>query len=256
MKTIGLIIAAGKQTRFSLELPKALVPIAEGKSLLEVNINELKKRCDRIYITCSKENINFFKKEISRIKIPGVFLIEIESGLGCGDAVLKSLRWLNKYFTNLNNVDPISVLMLWGDSLQDNETIWDSLNTFEFGNSDIVVPVKYEETPYVKFIEKNEYINSVKFSKYGDTCKNGYHDFSIFYFNLKPVLKFLEKLRKKFTDKKNKLEYTCRDNQLIFLDIFNYTDIKGKLLPIEANEIINGFNTLDEYLLMCGQRST
>lgn len=254
MKPLGLIIAAGKQTRFSMELPKALVPIKDGKSLLELNILQLKNYCEKIYITCSKENINFFKKELSKIKLSNIFLIEIESGLGCGDAVLKTLRWLNKHYSQLNKSEKSSVIMIWGDSIQTNQDVFNSIKSMDFKGYDIGVPAQIENKPYVKFNETNLMIDEVLFSKYDTIASSGYHDFSIFHFKLKPVLKFLEKMRKKFTDKSdNSFTYLCRKNQLIFLDIFNFTDIKGKIFKIEKTNDINGFNTLNEYLILCGQ---
>ena len=45
----GLIIAAGKQSRFESDIPKALVPY-KGRRLLDINVDIMKSVCDVVYV--------------------------------------------------------------------------------------------------------------------------------------------------------------------------------------------------------------
>ena len=99
----GLIIAAGKQSRFNSEVPKALVPY-KGKPLLETNIERLRKYCNIVYVVCSPENKQWFSKYDK---------IVIKSGLGCGDAVYNALVSLPPV-----SIDD-SVFIQWGDCAVD-----------------------------------------------------------------------------------------------------------------------------------------
>ena len=83
----GLIIAAGNQTRFNYDIPKALVKINDV-NLLDLNINYMKSYVDKIYVVCSFNNDKYFSNDINKIVI--------ESGKGCGDAVMKALSKLHK----------------------------------------------------------------------------------------------------------------------------------------------------------------
>ena len=71
----GLIIAAGNQTRFKSDIPKALV-MYNGKRLLDRNIEVMEKFCDDIRVVVSTEMQN---------KFTGYKCIVIDSGKGCGD---------------------------------------------------------------------------------------------------------------------------------------------------------------------------
>ena len=48
MRTYGLIIAAGNQTRFDSVTPKALVEY-NGRKLLDINIEVMNHFCDKVY---------------------------------------------------------------------------------------------------------------------------------------------------------------------------------------------------------------
>ena len=96
----GFIIAAGNQTRFNSSVPKALSKLG-NKTCLDYTISKLENICDKVFVVCSKDKENYFLN---------YNIISIESGLGCGDAILKTLR---KFNFNSND----SCFIQWGDSI-------------------------------------------------------------------------------------------------------------------------------------------
>ena len=76
----GLIIAAGKQSRFKSEIPKAVMPISKQKTILDINIATLNTKCDISFVVCGKHNSEYFNQYNNII---------IDSGKGCGDAVMR-----------------------------------------------------------------------------------------------------------------------------------------------------------------------
>ena len=95
MMIYGLIIAAGKQSRFNSRIPKCLSKI-DNKCILDSSIDNLSQYCGAVYITCSIDCLSFFSDYDN--------IISIESGKGSGDAILKSIA----YIINNNNVSNIS----------------------------------------------------------------------------------------------------------------------------------------------------
>ena len=65
MKTYGIILAAGKQSRFNDDIPKALAE-GNGKILLQHNYETLKNQCEKIYVVTSLENNHFFKDSLDK----------------------------------------------------------------------------------------------------------------------------------------------------------------------------------------------
>ena len=198
----GLVISAGKQKRFGDKLPKSLVKY-KGLTLLKINMNNLSFHCNKVYVVCSYENEPYF------FDYPH---ITIDSGYGCGDAVLKALEKLPLKRNDM-------VFIQWGDSLQEYK-IYRSL--IDYYNSGVIIPCQIEKNPYVKL----EPIGTkrVLFSKYGEKTSEGYHDLSLFYGNAKNILNALKKTARKLS--KNGLYNNKHGNELNFLDIFNETNIK------------------------------
>lgn len=139
--TYGLIVCAGKQTRFKSQTPKALIKLKD-ECLLDINIKVMSKLCDEIYVVVSHENKDYFNNYKT---------IEIESGFGCGDAVMKALQSLD-----IKNDDYACIA--WGDTLL-TDTIIDSLiEPISLGYNSfpcIFIPCTYEEHPYVLLDRKS-----------------------------------------------------------------------------------------------------
>ncbi len=219
--TYGLIIAAGKQTRFTSDIPKALVKI-KNTTLLDMNIENMKEYCDKIYVVCSFNNEEYFDRYN---KIP------IESGKGNGDAILKALDIIDNDYCNC--------IIKWGDAYHDKE-IYKEINF----NNKLVIPVKYEENPYVQlYTDTENNIEKVTFSKYNEKITDGYHDLSIFYVNIGYIREYLIKFANKITINGNYVHK--HNNELEFLDLFNDTDIIGKIQIINDDNIFS-FNTIEE----------
>lgn len=229
----GLIISAGKQTRFKSECPKALAKIGDER-VLDINIRHMKQFCDKVFVVCSYENKDWFH-DYERI--------EIESGYGCGDAVMKGLEKLNASSYDY-------VFVQWGDCVH-KSTIYQSLiNAIAFGEDEVVdgvvIPCVTEEKPYVQ-ITPNPYSRrfSVFFSKYGEKTSRGYHDLSLFYSRVSYLLRYLHTFKDNIWDKEKKCYVHKHGNEMQFLDVFNETLICGLLLDMGDYKDFS-FNTEEE----------
>lgn len=219
----GLIIAAGNQTRFKTDIPKAIMPI-NNTTLLDINIKSMSNYTDKIYVVCSYNNKDYFDNYNTII---------INSGKGCGDAILKALDYLS---------DNNDCYIKWGDSLHLDD-IYSRMNI----NNKMIIPVRYEENPYVQIIaNENNKIEKILFSKYGENITDGYHDLSLFYANIGYLKYYLKEFANKILDKETNSYIHKHNNELQFLDIFNETEIEGYINILDG---INdySFNTLEEF---------
>ena len=218
----GLIISAGNQTRFKKDTPKAL-QVIKDKILLDTNILNLEKVCNEVYVVCSTKNEDYFKNYKR---------IVIESGLGCGDAVMKALQ-------NLILKEEDLVFIQWGDSYQDKTIYKYMLKNYK---GKVLVPCILEFEPYTSIYEDDGYL-SVRFKKYGEVLGYGYHDLSVFLGNAIEIKDKLEEFAKKISfNGKYKHKH---NNEMTFLDVFNETTLKGQIL---TGKNFNGFsfNTIEE----------
>jgi len=226
-KKIGLILAAGRQTRFNSETPKALVKYGESTAL-EHNIGVLKPNVDEIYVVCSTYNYDLFKQYGS----DNIIVKSIDGGLGCGHGVMKALELIKGY---------ADIVLIWGDSIQNEQVVSKLVNVYR---GYFLVPVVEENKPYVQFKESNKFITKVSFSKFNDKIDDiGYHDLSIFAFDKELVLKKLKEMHKKYWKDE---EYNTRSKELVFLDLFNENKRFGKILKFKDIED-RSFNTVEEY---------
>ena len=223
--TLGLIICAGKQTRFHSSLPKALVEY-EGKPLLDLNIENMQEYCDKIYVVCSYENESYFNNYNKII---------INSGNGCGYAVLRALEQLN-----LSEND--SCFIQWGDAYLDKSVYYYTKKDWD--KVCVRIPCVKEEKPYVQLIQYEHGIR-VKFSKFGETITPGYHDLSLFYGNALNIKNKLKEFENKILDKDGKYHHK-HNNELEFLDIFNETDVDGQIIEFSNNYKCFSFNTIEQ----------
>lgn len=232
----GLIIAAGKQSRFTDSRPKALSTIG-NTCLLDINVHNMLKVCDQVWVICSHENVDHFVVPASKL---GAYVLDIDSGYGSGDAILKALCSLN-----LSKTD--RVFIQWGDCISHDNihqylyTICDSYSV----DRGAIIPCVYEQTPYVRLAPKGKGI-TVHFSKYGDMVKPGYHDISIFYANAYILRKYLSEFAAKIADTASPTHYKHKHgNEMEFLDLFNETRIPVELMVLD-NYVDLSFNTVDE----------
>lgn len=231
----GLILAAGNQHRFLSDRPKALADY-KGECLLDHNIEELSKVCEKVYVVCSYSNVYYFDDKYNKIVI--------ESGYGSGDAVFSALERIKPKFRD-------RCIIQWGDSIVHDNIISRTFDYKALGVYGAVVPCVYEENPYVKLEKTSDTTISVKFSKFGEVTGPGYHDISIFYCNAFKLYHYLRIFRSNILnvlDKNtnpNKYNFPKHDNEMEFLDVFNMTDMAAKLKILDDYKDLS-FNTKEE----------
>jgi hypothetical protein len=230
----GFIIAAGNQSRFNSELPKALVSVGNsGVPLLHYNITMMNKYCDKVFVVCSHKNKVYFTAYNSVYNDAN--LIVIDSGLGCGDAIYKALCNVDIYPND-------RCFIQWGDSIQKKST-YDKVAEYATYSS-VVIPCTIEDSPYVQIKPDGENRVKVLFSKFGDPITKGYHDLSLFYCNCYDLFKAMESI---VTSWYNGVDYNMNNREYSFLDTFNYTDISVDILDV--GEVgLNSFNTVEDLI--------
>jgi choline kinase len=228
----GLILAAGNQNRFLSDKPKALADY-KGECLLDHNIEELSKVCEKVYVVCSTTNEHYFDNKYNKIIV--------ESGYGSGDAILSALDQIRPTFRD-------KCIIQWGDSISHNDIISKSFDAKELGVYGIVVPCVYEEHPYVQFIQQSNLSIKVLFSKFDEPVSAGYHDISIFYCNAFQIYHNLNTYKMWILNPEpgdKKYIYPEHGDEMEFLDILNHTDITAKLKIVEDYKDLS-FNTIEE----------
>lgn len=220
----GLIISAGNQRRFASEKPKALLDTPIGETLLDLNMANMHEVCDLVYVVCSTQNQSWFDTPDK---------IVIDSGKGCGDAVMKALKQLP-----LKADD--KVFIQWGDSYH-KVSLYRLLQDRYMGK--FLIPCQEEDNPYVWIISERRGVK-VYFSKYGETCTSGYHDLSLFYGNALELLSYLEEFRDQIEKDGNYIHK--HGNEMQFLDVFNETVMPAAIIEVSDYQGFS-FNTIDEF---------
>lgn len=228
----GFIICAGNQARFDSRIPKALVEYQE-MPLLSHNIHNMEAFCDKIVVVCSVENYFYFNNYKG--------ILAISSGRGCGDAVLTALNQFD-----FNEED--TCFIQWGDSLQRPE-IYECLKEKYTGTA--LIPCVVEEKPYVQITETDNHHVSVSFSKFNETTSKGYHDLSVFYANAIELRNKLKEFSDKIKDDEGQYIHK-HNNEMVFLDVFNETDIKADVYDMGVYEDFS-FNTVEQFNKLKGE---
>jgi len=216
----GLFFSAGNQTRFGSNVPKALAQIG-NKTLLDYNIKNIAPFVGKYYVVCSHNNSNYFDDYNK---------IVIDSGKGCGDAVMQALL-------KLKPKDNDYCYIQWGDAFVSKEVYY----IMKYDYDAVSIPCNVEKNPYVQILP---YMNTakVKFSKYEKTDNVGLHDQSVFFAPANYVLQQLVDFSKKITY--NGQYKTNRNNEMLFLDLFNIMNTNAIVIP--NKEKCFSFNTLAE----------
>ena len=226
----NFIMCAGKQTRFESELPKALMPYKDS-TILQSNIDFSLQYCDKVVVVASLENYSYFEK----FKSDNVDVIKIQSGFGCGDAVLRAL---SLYYTTSKD----TCFIMWGDSIQNDKKVF--IQSLLKYRDNIIIPVVYEKEPYVQIRHSHFNACKVYFTKYGEHTHGGWHDLSIFFGSCNILRSNLFQLRNKLW-KKDHYEHK-HNNEMLFLDMINEVPGNYKIVIIEDHKDLS-FNTLEQY---------
>lgn len=220
----GIIVSAGRQSRFKSDVPKALAVI-NGKTLLERNIESMSVVCDKVYVVCSYENESYFGVDDK---------IVINSGKGSGDAVWQALETLK-----CKRGD--TCFIMWGDTLHGSEIFSQLQRVY---NDVTLIPCVYDPKPYVQIMQNGADSVKVAFSKFGEEINEGYHDLSLFYGPAPVLLNYLREFRQSILQADGMYKHV-HGNEMEFLDVFNETDIKAKIVDCNGYKDFS-FNTKEQ----------
>lgn len=221
---IGLIIAAGKQSRFKSDKPKALCKIND-ETVVEHNCKLLSKHCKKVYIITSIDMVDQFSSD-------NYNTVGIKSGMGSGHAIYEALRSLK--------LGKEEVAICWGDTLLTEKLVDDTAKDAKTYSNYLYVPVEICSKPYVELVRGQ----GALFKKYGDKVNDsGYHDLSLFYSKADLLLKYCKKFNDNFL-KGDHYEHK-HGNEFEFFDIIN-EPASMPFIPAITREKSYSFNTLEE----------
>lgn len=246
MSTDLFIIAAGKGSRMGGNIPKALVPIADGQPCLTTTLQQIGHKFRKVFVVTNEiiqdRWLEYFN-ELSRFPrlAQNVFNVPISSGLGDGHAVMRGLEAVGLASP------PNDVVIMWGDVFVQHAEIADELLSFNIRKYSGIIPAVRENNPYVSLLVDGE-MNciSADFSKYGENHPTGFHDQSIFRFNGHELLKSLRALHSCFWKGGR---YITPGGELSMLYAFHYLyNQDDAAIVYETIYPTLSFNTPDEVL--------
>ncbi len=189
-KTLTIIPAAGKGTRVNLKIPKILIKIGKVR-IIDLLIKKIKNISDEIIFiinpTHQKQIKNYLdKKYKKKIKYHIIFQ---KKPIGMGDAVFKASKLIHNYR---------KVLVIWGDHIGISKSSIDKVMKIKFQKNTCVLPLVKIKNPYVEYIFKNKFLDSIKETREGDQCRNrGFSDMGTFLFFSNNLNKYIKKFKKK-----------------------------------------------------------
>ena len=198
-------IAAGKGSRMKSDLPKALHDV-NGEPNLVRNVKLLK---EDYRVVVNRGQFKLFSEYV-----PAKNILEIDSGLGSGHAIMQ---------IPLKDND----IVIWGDAVIVDPKIIDEIK----GQDGFAIPLKRVKNPYVNFLcDKNLKVQETLFAKYGETSKTGLQDCCIF--------KVTQKSRQQLEDLHNAIwkgRYITESNEFEYLYLMHY--------KFNINDPANGYIT-------------
>lgn len=239
MRNVLLVIAAGDAKRMNYS-PKA-VSIVNGVPNLANTYEKAKNVFDDIFVISNETFSNLYKKVVPDAKV-----LEIVSGRGCGDAVMKGLDEFFNY-DKYNKDIPYSLTFCWGDVYIPNSGIFTEIlfKREEFHEKSLIIPCYYEADPYVWFRNlPNNLLLSANFKKRGEVKDMGWHDMSIFNIRTQVVYNALLTMSK-VLERNDKYV----NGEMIFLDVVSYLrNIENHAMMYEINPDYKtiGYNTETE----------
>ena len=230
MKTVSYIIAAGKQSRFKSDTPKGLMVYKNGKTVLDINLENSLEFSDNAVIVTSYENYGVYNDYVSAhgYNLSEVSVIKIKENHGSGHTVMQAIAEENS-----------NIFIMWGDSIQQDPYLFQTC--MERFNGYLVVPCRFEENPYTDIsVSLNFDVVDCKFRKFNEVKgKFGYHDLSLFYGDAEFVRDALRLLAH------DSDRISMHGNEMEFLDILNV--VKNiKVIPYSSTAI-KSFNTVEEF---------
>lgn len=225
---IGLIVAAGNQTRFNLNIPKCIMPYGVTDTLT-INIKTMLKVCDHVVIAVSDKFEDIIRRHVyDNFKDDGRVIVEqIPSGKGCGHATFNALSVIFEKF----KADE-QVIIKWGDTIHDIPEYYDFIKTCD-NTHDLYVPCEYVKNPYTSFLVNYDYtVYQILLKDEINKYAHGWHDLSIFYIpNLYKII--------------NEIKHDWFLTENTFLKSILDMDISIKV--IRSNLKSKSYNTIEEF---------
>jgi choline kinase len=239
------IIAAGKGSRMKTNVPKALVPITD-EPCLTTTLQQVAHRFSTVHLVTNKMVQDQWEAYLDDLadKYPElaeiVVNVTINSGLGDGHATLIGINEAAEMCTLSSN----EVVVVWGDVFFPNSEIMDELLSHELQGSGLLPAVR-EDNPYVSLlVDEQMACISADFSKYGETHPTGFHDQSVFRFNLSHLITSLNALHAAFW--KNG-RYITPGGELSLLYTFHHLyNTEYPCYVYETDYPTMSFNTIEE----------
>lgn len=200
-----LIVAGGKASRMNFA-PKA-ASLVNGVPNLYNTVEKALPYFDKI-ITISNAEYAQIYSDITKEFGEKVSVSVIESGRGCGHAVLESLRIIKDFESE--------TVVCWGDAYFNDEKIFEEILSTNMLGSPLLIPVVKEEDPYVWFETEDNSVVAARFSKFGEKSLVGFHDQSIFKVN-KPTILYALQMMHNVLEKAGK--YT---GEMVFLNVCHF----------------------------------
>jgi bifunctional N-acetylglucosamine-1-phosphate-uridyltransferase/glucosamine-1-phosphate-acetyltransferase GlmU-like protein len=184
------IVAAGNGSRLNSTTPKALIPITD-EPCLTTTLQQVALKFRKVFVVTNVLAENkwriYFDHLLSMFpEFAGQTIgLPIRSGLGDGHATLQGILAAEKLEGDSLGQD---IVVVWGDVFIPHAEIMDELLAVAPAFSGIL-PAIHENAPYVSLlVDEDMRCISADFSKYGETHLKGFHDQSVFRFDL-PRLK-------------------------------------------------------------------
>jgi bifunctional N-acetylglucosamine-1-phosphate-uridyltransferase/glucosamine-1-phosphate-acetyltransferase GlmU-like protein len=184
------IIAAGNGSRLNSATPKALIPITD-EPCLTTTLQQIALKFRKVFVVTNVLVDNqwqlYFEHLLSKFPefADQTLSLPIKSGLGDGHATLQGILAAEKLEGDALSQD---IVVAWGDVFIPHAEIIDELLAVTPICSGILPAVR-ENAPYVSLlVDENMRCISADFSKYGEKHTVGFHDQSVFRFDL-PRLK-------------------------------------------------------------------
>jgi NDP-sugar pyrophosphorylase family protein len=242
------IIAAGNGSRLKAGVPKALVPITD-EPCLNSTLQQIGSKFRRVFIATnilsSLQWQSYFLDLGSNYPelAATVVNLPIESGLGDGHATLQAIITAK----NLVNASlSRDIVVAWGDVFFPHAESIDELLCLALRGAGMM-PAVNETDPYVSLLVDDEMrCMAADFSKLGEHHLHGYHDQSVFRFDLFA-------LERSLTDLHNALwkngRYLSPNGELSLLYTFHHLyNSNNPVYVYETSFPTLTFNTVDEVI--------
>lgn len=240
------IVAAGDGSRMRVNVPKALVPIAD-EPCLTTTLQQIGHKFRKVFIVTNvvvlHQWLAYFRDLATTYpELAGsVVNVPIASGLGDGHATLQGMLEAEKMTETALSED---IVVTWGDVFFPSGDIIDEVLSMDGGGSGILPAVR-ENNPYVSLlVDEQMRCIAADFSKYGERNPIGFHDQSVFRF-------VLSRIRRSLCDLHNALwkngRYITPGGELSLLHSFHHLyNSQDPAYVYETDFPTLSFNTVEE----------